>query len=213
MSLEANKFYAMQYNCADAGCPDNLTGFFNHDRFEWSPYECHPEQLEIKNSYHLALSDSSIDIDILDFDFYQVSVTYVSRKFLGACDLLGARYRVIPLDISLGDKVRKDEYFIFLPGESLPVLDKASSIYEAAKDLETGSVIASPLYPGEVTIEKIDSFVVLPGIKSDMFRCQETLQFFCSDRFKSAGKELKGISFVPVDENYRYDPWSDFDEL
>ncbi|MNE92468.1 hypothetical protein D3C80_1901970 [compost metagenome] len=95
----------------------------------------------------------------------------------------------------------------------MSVLDKASSVYEAAKDLETGNIIASPLYPGEITIEKIDSFVVLPGVESDIFRCQETLQLFCSDRFKSAAKELKGISFVAVDKSYRYDPWSDFDEL
>ncbi|WP_313200983.1 imm11 family protein [Pseudomonas sp.] len=213
MTLQINKFYAVQYNAADEGCPDNLTGFFNHASFEWSPYEYYPELLEIKNEYRLALSDPNINFDILSFDFYQIGVTYVSRRFLKVCDLLSARYRAVPLEISLGDKIRKEDYFIFLPGESLPALDKALSVYEAAKDFETGNVIASPLYPGEVTIEKIDSFAVLPGIESDIFRCQETLQLFCSDRFKSAAKGLKGISFVAIDENYRYDPWSDFEEL
>lgn len=48
MSFERVKFHALQYKPAAEGCPDNLTGFFNHDRFEWSPYENHPERLEIK---------------------------------------------------------------------------------------------------------------------------------------------------------------------
>lgn len=213
MSLEAKKYYAMQYDSANEGCPDSLTGFFNCDRFEWSPYESHPEKIKIENEYRLALSDSSIDINTLDFDFFQVSVAYVSRRFLEVCDLLGAKYRAVPLAISSGSKVREGDYYIFLPGESLPALDKSSSVYEVAKDLETGGDINSPLYPGEVSISKIDSFVVSAGIESEIFRCQETLQIFCSDRFKLAAVGLKGIAFVPVDENYKYDPWSAFDEL
>ncbi|MBH3376750.1 hypothetical protein I5S63_28570 [Pseudomonas juntendi] len=190
-----------------------MTGFFNCDRFEWSPYESYPEKLEIKKHYRLALSDSSINIELLDFDFYQISVTYVSRKFLEVCDSLKAKYRAVPLEISLGNRVRKDDFFIFLPGESLAALDKASSVYEAAKDLKTGDVIANRLYPGEVAIEKIESFVVSSEIESDIFRCQETLQLFCSDKFKQASQDLKGISFVAIDKNYRYDPWSDFEDL
>jgi hypothetical protein len=213
MSLEANTYYAMHYNSADEGCPVSLTGFFNCDRFEWSPYETHPEKIEIKNEYRLALSDSNININTVDFDFYQVSATYVSRRFLEVCDLLSAKYRAIPLEISSGSKVTKSDYFIFLPGESLPALDKASSVYEAAKDLETGSIINSPLYPGEVSISRIDSFVVSAGVGSDIFRCQETLQIFCSDRFKLAAAGLKGIKYDPVNESYKYDPWSDLEDL
>lgn len=213
MSFDRGKFHALQYEPAAEGCPDNLTGFFNHDRFEWSPYENHPERLEIKNEYSLALSDPNTCIDRLDFDFFEVGVTYVSQNFLNVCDSLGAKYRAIPLEISQGNKFRKDEYFILLPGESLAALDKKSSTYVAAKDLENGDVIASPLFADQITIDKIDLFVLLPGIKSDIFRCQETLQIFCSERFKAAADKLKGISFVAIDEAYRYDPWSDFDEL
>ncbi|MFJ4068937.1 hypothetical protein ACIPW4_27160 [Pseudomonas sp. NPDC089996] len=213
MNIEASRYYVLEYSSVDKGCPDNLSGFFNCDKFEWSPYETRPEKLEIKNEYHLTLSDSSIDIDLLDFDFYQVSVTYVSRKFLEVCDSLNSKYRAVPLEISSGGKIRKGDYFIFLPGESLSALDKLSSAYEVSKDLETGSVIQSPLYPGEISIAKVDSFVVKAGISSNIFRCQETLQLFCSDKFKSAAAGLKGISFVAVDQTYRYDPWAAFDDL
>lgn len=213
MSLNEKKYYVMQYDSSDDGCPISLAGFFNCERFEWSPYELNPEKLEIRNKYRLSLSGLEMDVDSLDFDFYQVGATYVSRKFLDVCDLFGSKYRAIPLEISLGDEIRKDDFFIFLPGESLPALDKYCSVYELAKDLETGEVVNSPLFPGEVSVSRIDSFVISAGVKSDVFRCQETLQMFCSDRFKAAATLLKGISFAPVDETYRYDPWAEFDDL
>ncbi len=209
----SHKYYAMQYNSSNKGCPVSLAGFFNYNRFEWSPYEVNPEKLAIENEYRLSLSGLEMDIGLLDFDFYQIGDTYVSRKFLNVCDLLGAKYRAIPLEILLGNRFRKGDFFIFLPGESLPALDKARSVYEVAKDLESGAVVNSPLYLGEISISRIDSFVVSDNVRSDIFRCQETLQLFCSDRFKSAAALLKGISFVAVDETYRYDPWAEFDEL
>lgn len=123
----------------------------------------------------------------------------MSQNFLNVCGSIGAKYRAIPLEISQVNGIRKDEYFIFLPGESLAALDKNSSAYVAAKDLENGDVIASPLFANQITIDKIDLFVLLPDIKSDIFRFQETLQIFCSERFTSAADELKGISFVAID--------------
>ncbi|WP_313298740.1 hypothetical protein [Pseudomonas sp.] len=100
MSLDREKFHALQYKSSAEGCLGNLTGFFNHDRFQWSPYENHPGRLEIRNEYTLALSDSNTCIDGLDFDFFEVSVTYVSQNFLNVGESLGAKYRAIPLEIS-----------------------------------------------------------------------------------------------------------------
>lgn len=213
MKLNEKKYYVMQYSSADEGCPASLTGFFNYEKFEWAPYELYPKEFDIKNNYKLELSTLDMKLEALDFDFYQISTSYVSRKFLDVCDALNASYRAIPLDISLGSKTRKNEFFIFLPGESLSALDKVRSVYEISKDIETGRVVDSPLYPGAVSVDSIDSFVVSKEVGSDLFRCQETLELFCSERFRLAAAGLKGISFLEVDEAYRYDPWAGLEDI
>ena len=213
MRLNGKKYYVMQYNSADEGCPVSLAGFFNHDKFEWAPYELYPKKVDIKKEYRLELSALDMKFDKLNFDFYQISTSYVSRNFLKVCDALNASYRAIPLEISHGGKTRKNEFFIFLPGESLSALDKARSVYEVSKDIETGRVVDSPLYPGAVSIDRINCFVVSEDVESDIFRCQETLELFCSERFRLAATGLKGISFIEVDETYRYDSWASFDDI
>lgn len=213
MKLNEKKYYVMQYSSADEGCPASLAGFFNYEKFEWAPYELYPKELDIKRSYRLELTTLNMKLEALDFDFYQISNSYVSRKFLDVCDALNACYRAIPLDISLGGKTRKNEFFIFLPGESLPALDKVRSVYEISKDIQAGRVVDSPLYPGAVSVDSIDSFVVSNDVESDIFRCQETLELFCSERFRLAATGLKGISFLEVDEAYRYDPWAGLEDI
>jgi hypothetical protein len=213
MKMIEKKYYVMQYSAADEGCPASLAGFFNHDKFEWAPYELDPKKIDIKKEYRLKLSALDMKLDALDFDFYQVSTTYVSRNFLEVCDALNASYRAIPLEISLGGKSRNNEFFIFLPGESLAALDKVNSVYEISKDIETGRIVDSPLYPGAVSISRIDRFVVSEDVESDIFRCQETLELFCSERFRLAATGLKGVSFLEVDDTYRYDPWAGLDDI
>jgi hypothetical protein len=213
MSRNKKKYYAMHYKNSDEGCPVALSGFFNYEEFEWSPYEPNPKNIIIKNEYKIGLTDLDMKLEDLDFDFFQVGAIYVSLDFLKICDDLGASYRAVPLEISFGGSTRKDEFFIFLPGESLPALDKNLSVYEVAKDIETGKVVSSPIYHGQVSIDTVDMFVVSDSVESDIFRCQETLELFCSERFKLKASSLKGISFVEVDEQYRYDPWASFDDI
>lgn len=213
MSRNKKKYYAMQYNSTDKGCPVALTGFFNHEKFEWSPYEPNPKNIVIKNGYKLGLTDLDMKLEDLDFDFFQVGAIYVSLDFLKVCDALGASYRAVPLEISYGANTRKDEFSIFLPGESLPALDKNLSDYEVSRDIETGDVVSSPIFPGQASIDIVDRFVVSDSVVSDIFRCQETLELFCSERFRLEAVSLKGISFVEVDDQYRYDPWASFDDI
>ncbi|MDF3871045.1 imm11 family protein [Pseudomonas putida] len=213
MSENEENYYVISYNSTEAGCPVSMAGFFNCQKFEWDPYESNPERLDIKHHYGLELTSLDLDFGSLDFDFYQVGAIYVSKKFLDVCDSVGAKYRAVPFDLKSGSKIRQGEFFIFLPGESLAAMDKERSIYEVSKDIESGLIINSPLYPGSVSIDKIDLFVVSESVKSDIFRCQETLELFCSERFLLAASDLKGISFGKVDSSYKYDPWAELDEL
>jgi len=213
MSTDENIYYVMNTDLTKAGCPVSLAGFFNCERFEWDPYEPNPQRLEIKHEYKLHLTSENLDIDKIDFDFHQIGATYVSQRFLDVCDSLESKYRAVPLELQVGEKTRRGEFFIFLPGESLAVMDKAKSIYEISKDIDTGKVIDSPLYSGSVSIDKIDLLVISQDIQSDIFRCQETLELFCSQRFFEAARELKGISFSRIDDAYKYDPWSELDDI
>ncbi|WP_372490448.1 imm11 family protein [Pseudomonas sp. WHRI 8519] len=213
MSTNENIYYVMNTDLTEAGGPVSMAGFFNCERFEWDPYEANPQELEIKHKYKLHLTDSNLDINKIDFDFYQIGATYVSQRFLDVCDSLGVKYRAVPLELQVGQKTRRGEFFIFLPGESLAAMDKAKSIYKVSKDIETGKVIDSSLYPCSVSIDKIDLLVISKDIQSDMFRCQETLELFCSQRFFAAARELKGISFLLIDDTYKYDPWSELDDI
>lgn len=212
MSENDNNYYAMSYDSTGEGYPVSMAGFFNCEQFEWDPYETNPNKLDIKHDYSINLTSLGVEIKDIDFDFYQVGATYVSKAFLKICDDLGVKYRAVPLELKSGKKTRRGDFFIFLPGESLATMDKERSVYEVS-NIETSATVYSPLYPGAVSIDKIEFFVVSEYIRADFFRCQETLELFCSKRFKLSAHNLKGISFVKIDSSYRYDPWAGFDDL
>jgi len=207
------KYYALRYDSHDIACPTVLSGFFNCEEFEWDSFERNPMEVVIQNTYSLELSGLEMALDGLDFDFYQLGDTYVSKRFLDVCDKVGAKYRAVPLEISYDGAYRKGDFFIFLPGESLAALDRSKSVFEVSKDMETGLEIQSPIYPGATSIDNITSFMISPTLKGELFRCQETLELFCSERFKIAASGLKGVAFEEIDERYAYDTWAEFNDI
>ncbi|WP_054887231.1 imm11 family protein [Pseudomonas sp. NBRC 111130] len=211
--MSSVKYYALRYDSHDVGCPVVLSGYFKCEEFEWDSFEPNPMEIVIEKTYSLELSGLEMALDDLDFDYYQLGDTYVSKKFLEACDKLGAKYRAVPLEISYEGAARKGDFFIFLPAESLAALDKSKSVFEVSKDMETGIEIDSPIYPGSTSIDNITSFVISPALASDVFRCQETLELFCSERFKIAATGLKGLAFEEIDERYAYDTWTEFNDI
>lgn len=137
-----------------------------------------------------------MDLDDLGFDFYQNGDIYVSVKFLKVCDKVDTLYRAIPSEIKYGGKIRGKDFFIFLPGESLPVLDKTLSGSVVYRDLYNGLEIESPLYPGSVSIDRVGYVVTSENISSNYFRYKEALEMFCSEKFMLEAVHLKGVSFV-----------------
>ncbi|AYN11039.1 MULTISPECIES: imm11 family protein [Pseudomonas] len=211
--MSGSNYYVLRYDPQGSGCPIVLSGFFNCSEFEWDPFEPSPLGLNITKKYVLKLSGLEMELSDLEFDYYSIGDTYVSKKFLEVCDEVGGKYKAIPLEITYKEQSRKGEFFIFLPGESLAALDKIESVFETSKDLETGLEIESHIYTGAVNIDAISRFVVSPELQSDIFRCQETLELFCSERFKSAATGLKGVSFEKVDDNYSYDAWAELNDI
>ncbi|WP_414156712.1 imm11 family protein [Pseudomonas sp. BNK-30] len=211
--MSSSNYYVLRYNPKDSGCPVVLSGFFNFTEFEWDPLEPNPMGLSVEKKYVLKLSGLEMELSELEFDYYSIGDTYVSKRFLEACDKVGGEYKAIPLEITYKEQSRKGDFFIFLPGESLAALDKAESLFEASKDLETGLEIESHIYPGAVNIDAISKFVVSSELQSEIFRCQETLELFCSESFKSAATGLKGVSFEIVDDTYSYDAWTELRDI
>ncbi|EKT4524423.1 hypothetical protein QEM13_003716 [Pseudomonas putida] len=76
--MNGAKYYAMRYCSQDSGCPIVLSGFFNCDEFEWGSFESNPAAIEIRNNYSLELSGLEMELNDLDFDYYQVGDIYVS---------------------------------------------------------------------------------------------------------------------------------------
>lgn len=212
MSAEEKCYYKVQSNEGDH-CFVSMSGFFNVDDFEWKDCEYTPLECEIKKLYKLALTGLSIDLKDLDFDFYSVSLNYVSKRFLGVCDSLGVKYRAVPIELAKGDECLKDRFYIFLAAENIAVMDRNKSDYTTAKDLETGEISESRIFPGLENVDAIDHLVMVEGIESHLFVCQETLELFCSDKFRQKAEGLKGMEFTKVDRDYRYDPWGELECL
>ncbi|WP_197341486.1 hypothetical protein [Ralstonia solanacearum] len=110
-------------------------------------YTTDPFSVVVEHEYIYKLSDPDVSID---FDFYGSQTNFVSKQFLSVCDVLGVRYRAVPLRIAKegGEECNHKSYFIFLPGEHVALLDRDQSEFAEDRDMETGEVAASNLFPG-----------------------------------------------------------------
>ncbi|PFH20315.1 Imm43 family immunity protein [Burkholderia sp. JKS000303] len=203
------RFYVVKYRAGDAGCPPYLSGELNRDEWEWPMYVADPFGVDVKHEYVFALSDPSISID---FDFYGAQTNYVSREFLTVCEKTEVRYRAIPINI-VGNKksAGKKIYSIFLPADHESLLDRQKSEYSEDRDLETKEVSENKLFSGIPMYSWIKKFIPRDDCSSNLFICEETMGLVCSQTFKAEVERcaLKGIDFLPIDENYSYDPWGE----
>lgn len=212
MNVEEKYYYRVQSNENDHYLV-SMSGFFNVDNFEWKDCEYNPLECEVKKKYKLALTGLNINLKELDFDFYSVSLIYVSKRFLEVCDSLGVKYRAVPIELTKGDECLKDEFYIFLAAENIAVMDREKSDYTIARNFETGEVSESQVFPGLENVDAINNLVMVENIESHLFVCQETLELFCSDEFRQKADSLKGIEFTKIDRGYRYDPWGELEDL
>jgi len=212
MSAEEKDYYVVESDKDGHGLV-SMNGYFNVEKFEWEACEYNPLACEIKKSYKLALTGLNGSLRDLDFDFYRVSLTYVSERFLKVCDALGIKYRAVPMALSQGKECREDDFYIFLPAEHIAVMDRERSDYTIARDLETGAISENRIFPGLENVDSINNLIMVEQVESHLFICQETLELFCSGAFFRKASGLKGIRFKKIDRDYRYDPWSELDDL
>ena len=157
-------------------------------------YVADPFGVDVGHEYVLALSDPSASID---FDFYGVQTSYVSREFLAVCEKIGVRYRAIPISIVANKKFTDKKYSIFLPADHESLLDCKKSDYSEERDLETRKIVENKLFPGVPIYSWIKKFIPRDDYSRNLFRCEETMELVCSQEFKDEIERcaLKGIVF------------------
>jgi len=209
--MSNTNYYFIAY-AADKGSPEHISMEINHPEWEWNTYEPNPDAIRIEKDYAIKITDKNIKE--IRLDLYGTNTYFVSDKFINACDELNVKYRKIPIEIILynGEHIPKN-YYILLPAQSLALLDTEKSIFQTEEDIETGKPVINKLFPHTHVYSWIKKFSPI-DTNLDLFRCTETMELACSERFKKAleKRQASNIKFRPVDESYRYDPWGDISE-
>ncbi|MED5609453.1 hypothetical protein VV867_17275 [Pseudomonas sp. JH-2] len=201
-------YYFITY-AANKGNSEHIPMEINHPEWEWNTYEPHPESITIQKDYKIKITDRHIKE--FNADFYGTNTYFVSEKFIEACNELNVKYRKIPIEIKFSNGERPPKnYYVFLPAQNLSLLDTERSIFQEEKDIETGRPMINNLFPPTPVYSWIKKFSPL-STKLDLFRCTETMSLACSERFKNKleQQQASNITFQPIDEKYRYDPWGE----
>lgn len=199
----------------DVGGPLNyIPGEYNQEAFEWEAFALEPEKLVIAKTYTYTVT--SPNIKQLDFDFYGTSHPIVSDRFVAVCEALQVKFRTVPLSMILdGEAVTAPQYFMFLPGEYRYILDTARSTFKDDIDYDTGELAHNMAFPGGMSHAWIKHFAVLPDSTPHLFWCADLMAVVVARAFKEKAEEarLVCLEFEPIDENFRYDPWDEIDDV
>ncbi|NHZ67018.1 hypothetical protein F1735_32945 [Massilia sp. CCM 8694] len=140
---------------------------------------------------------------------YGLQTKFVSRKFLETCEDLNVKFRAVPLKFVVRKKRVEKEYFMFLPVDHLPLLNKDSSTFSEARNVDSGELLMNKIYPDQVIYNNITKFVTSNSEFPHLFKCTEILQLVCTREFMQLATErnLKCIDFIPIDGDFKYDAW------
>lgn len=99
---------------------------------------------------------------------------------------------------------------MFLPVNRLPLLDAKLSEFTEARAVESGELIENKIYPMQAIYNNITRFVTSGAEFPHLFKCSEILELVCTREFMQLAMErgLNCIDFIPIDENFKYDPWA-----
>lgn len=205
--------YILEYKHGEKGCPAFFSADYNTSEYEWDALDPNPDKFIINNTYTCKAKDPFIN-----FDFYGAPTPIVSEEFTKVCDELRVLYRTIPVKIIQKDNMpTSKEYHYFLVKSNIEILDRNLSIFADAVDIYTGEIVYNKIYhPQKINAyDHIKKFVIKSNIElPHLFRGMETLELICTDTFKTVceAKGLKGVSFIPLDDDYKYDPWGEITE-
>ncbi len=196
------KWYVIEYDDQrKKGCPSYLKGDLSYD-WEWDSYDPDPFRFSISKDYVFKARHS-----FLNFDFWS-SGPLVSEDFVGACNMFGASYRLVPVKvIQSGGQEAEKKYFYMLFSGAYEILDYNKSDLLFRTNLETGGVVYRKHFASTPFIYSIYRAVIDERKFSGnhVFRCLDILnKIVCSEDFKGEceRRKLLGLRFVEINESF-----------
>ncbi|QHM73337.1 imm11 family protein [Mixta intestinalis] len=198
-------FYIIQYAPNDEGIPHFMDKEWIPELPDYDIYVRPPCAKNFEKKYTLKIKSYQLDGD------YFINDNLVSYDFLELCEDLNVNFIHIPTDIKLfRNKTPAKKYYTFFVLDYLSILDKNKSIFTISEDIDSGK-LNTPEDRGldKTYYDKIDRFCIVDDVFSHLFFCQDISQFVCSGVFKEKFESLrlKGITFKPIDNEYKYDAW------
>jgi hypothetical protein len=198
--MEKKEFYVVS-----PGIVEDTPIFFDAEWFpelpEFNQVEKNPPENSFEPSYIVKLTLERLEIDAA------LEQYLVSSRFLSLCAAHKCEYINRPLTIELapGISLQDFRFFCLLSRRSLLDVERSAFVLmdEGLLRPVAERIDKSPVY------ERIDRFIVKHDVDEDLFFCEELKQAVCSSSFKKAylTKELIGLDFKRIDENFTFNPW------
>ena len=199
-------YYILKYTDKHPGCPTSVAAELNEIVTEWPIFVPDPWAITVTKEYVSKITDA--EINSINFDMDDGDQKLVSRQFINVCRSLDVPHRAIPVTVLLatGLKAAKD-YFFFLPGANLSLLDRSRSEFKDEVDLESGCTQYNGIFPDVPVYAEINRFEAKENATPHLFFCTEIFELVCTEAFRASGQHLLGVECLPLDESYRYAPW------
>ncbi|MBW7983483.1 imm11 family protein [Enterobacillus tribolii] len=205
MNEPTKNYYIIQYSPDDEGVPHFMDKTWTPALPGYDIYTAPPHQNDFAKKYALKAKSYQLNGD------YLLNDNLVSHEFIELCNSLNVNFFYIPTDVQLlRSKVPSKEYYLFFLLDYLSILDQNKSIFTISKDINSGK-LNTPEDKGlnKTYYDAIDLFHIKDDVSKHLFFCQEISQPVCSQEFKVKFESLglKGIEFILIDDNYKYDAW------
>lgn len=198
-------FYIVKYDPDGEGAPHFMEK-------EWTPelpiLDIHikaPSLSDFASEYNLKAKSYKLDGD------YLVEDNLISLDFYNLCREFNVKCICIPANVRLlRNKTPNKKYFLYFNKAYLSILDSDKSVFSISKDIYNGkNNTPEDKNMDKIYYDKIDKFHVIDGISEHLFYCKDIMDTVCSKSFKDKFDylNLKGVKFIPIDQDYKYDAW------
>ncbi|WP_165678468.1 imm11 family protein [Metapseudomonas otitidis] len=208
MSIINNNFFVIDYFPDGAGRPYSMDKVWSPELPGYDIYTAPPNLDDFSDRYSVRIKTFKLDGDYFPDD------NLISGEMFNLVNDLSVRFISFPvaIDIHRG-RVPSKAYYLFYLTNYLSLMDGAGSVYTISRDLDSGRLnTPEDRCLDKVYYEKIDFFKTRDDVSDNLFFCKEISKPVCSVFFKEEfeARGLSGVTFIPIDDSYRYDPWSNF---
>jgi hypothetical protein len=201
-------FFIPTYQADGSGLPAYFETIWTPELPEFHYPSGTPKNLSLNPAYDVRAKTTKLTGDWYIDDFI------ASKNTLELASALDVKFLHAPLHVKLNrDKNIEDKYYFFMPLERVDLLDREKSIFNISINMGTGKP-ATPEDSGldSTYYDKIEKFVPKRDVHRDLFLCTELKKIVCSVKFRQEWESARlfGLTFTPLNSDFRYDPWEGF---